>query len=235
LLTSERTLQEILPDHFILFRPREIVSGDFYWVYRKGEQVLFASVDCTGHGVPGAFMSILGLSLLNNLIRETQTPEAGDLLNRLRVKMIHALRQDDQEQDNRDRMDISLCIWDKNQHKLQYAGAYQPLYLLREGELLEYKADRLPVGVDSRLDQTFTTHHIPVEAGDMVCLFTDGYPDQLSYDQMEKMKIGRFKELIREISTLNPPEQKIKLEEYFDRWKGPNPQTDDVLVMGVKF
>ena len=235
LLTSARTIQNILSRHFILFRPKDIVSGDFYWVYRKGDQVLFAAVDCTGHGVPGAFMSILGLSLLNDLMRDAQTPEAGDLLNRLRVKMIHALRQEDPEQDNGDRMDISLCIWDKNKQNLQYAGAYQPLYLVRKGELFEYMADRLPLGIEAKLDQTFQTHHIALEEGDMIYLFTDGYPDQLSYDQMEKMKIARFKELIREISSLNHLEQKIRLEEYFDRWKGPHPQTDDVLVMGVKF
>jgi serine phosphatase RsbU (regulator of sigma subunit)/Tfp pilus assembly protein PilF len=235
LLPPESTIQKILPNHFLLFKPKDIVSGDFYWVYPKGDQVLFASVDCTGHGVPGAFMSILGLSLLNDLVKETQTADAGELLNRLRMKVIHALRQEDPEQVNRDRMDISLCIWDRNKQNLQYAGAYQPVYLVSNGELFEYKADRMPLGIETNLDQTFQTHHISVQEGDMVYLFTDGYPDQFSYDQMEKMKMGRFKERIREISSLTPLEQKIRLEEYFDRWKGPNPQTDDVLVMGVKF
>ncbi|HKL37462.1 MAG TPA: tetratricopeptide repeat protein [Bacteroidales bacterium] len=235
MLISERSVREIFPNHFILYKPKDIVSGDFYWVQRQDERVFFATVDCTGHGVPGAFMSVLGLSLLNDLVRETKHHEAGDLLNRLRVKVIQALRKDMPQQDYGDRMDISLCIWERNQKTLQYAGAYQPLYLLKNGDLIEYKANRIPVGIERKLEQSFDTHHIPVEEGDMVYLFTDGYPDQISYDQMEKMKIARFKKLIGEIASLNSLEQKIRLEEYFDRWKGPHPQTDDVLVMGVKF
>jgi len=235
MLIPERKMREILPQHFILFKPRDVVSGDFYWAFSKGDRVFFATVDCTGHGVPGAFMSLLGLSLLNDLILEADYPEAGDLLNRFRVKVIQALRQDNYQQGNGDKMDISLCIWERNRKTIQYAGAYQPLYLVKNGELMEYKANRIPVGVESRLDQSFDTHHIPVGEGDMLYLFTDGYPDQMSHDQSEKIKINRFKELIGEIASLDPREQKIRLEEYFNRWKGPNPQTDDMLVMGVKF
>ena len=234
LLIPDRLIQKMLPEHFILFKPKDIVSGDFYWLHEKNGRVLFASVDCTGHGVPGAFMSLLGISYLNDVVSEQDNGRAGEILDRLRVKVIHALRQESPDRNNRDSMDIALCIWDRNAHTLEYAGAYNPLYLVRDGELTVYKANRMTIGIESRLDKSFTTHDINLREGDMVYLFTDGFPDQLSQDHHEKMNISRFKELVASISRLTPREQHIKLNQHFKSWKGQYEQVDDELEMGVR-
>ncbi|MBS3776313.1 MAG: tetratricopeptide repeat protein [Bacteroidales bacterium] len=235
LLMSERAIRQMLPDHFMLFKPRDIVSGDFYWLHQKNGQVMFAVVDCTGHGVPGAFMSLLGMSFLNDVVQERNQPQAGDVLNRLRTKVIHALRQNVPDTDNRNNIDIALCIWDKENRQLQYAGAYNPLYLVRNGELEEYKANRTTIGIESKLEESFTTQHIQLQQGDTIYLFTDGYPDQLDEKQHEKMNISRFKSLIKDLAPLELQCQKIRLDDHFENWKGQYEQVDDVLVMGVRF
>jgi len=235
LLMSERNMRQLLPDHFLLYKPKDIVSGDFYWLHQKKDRVMFAAVDCTGHGVPGAFMSLLGMSFLNDVVQESQELEAGDVLNRLRTKVIHALRQEVPDKDNRNSMDIAFCIWEKEHQRLQYAGAYNPLYLLRNGELIEYKANRMTIGIESRLEESFVTHHVDLQQGDTVYLFTDGYPDQLSDKQGEKMNLSRFKRLIQELAPGDLQNQKIRLNDYFENWKGRYEQVDDVLIMGVRF
>jgi tetratricopeptide (TPR) repeat protein len=235
LLMPERTIGKLLPASFIFFQPREMVSGDFYWVRQRDDQVIFAVADCTGHGVPGALMTTLGMSLLNEAVNESPSLQAGDVLNRLRVKFIHVLRQSDEGAMNRNSMDVSLCIWNQEDNILQYAGAYHPLYMVR-GETFEvYRANRMNIGLESGLDSSFTTHRISLESGDMVYLFSDGYADQPDHQGQEKMKISRFRQLIRDVAHLEPPGQKVRLEGYFNRWKGDYEQVDDVLVMGVRF
>ena len=235
LLMDERSIRQLLPDHFMLFKPKDIVSGDFYWLHQKDGQVMFATVDCTGHGVPGAFMSLLGMSFLNDVVQERKQLEAGDVLNRLRTKVIHALRQEVPDKDNRNNMDVALCIWDKEKAQLQYAGAYNPLYLVRNGELNEYKANRMAIGMENKLEQSFTTQYLQLQPGDTIYLFTDGYPDQLNDMQHEKMNLSRFKKLIKEVAPLDLRDQKIRMDEHFESWKGRYEQVDDVLVMGVRF
>ncbi len=232
LLPDEAFLKRILPEHFILYHPKDIVSGDFYWVRRLDDQVMIAAVDCTGHGVPGAFMSILGISFLNEVVSEGGICCASDVLERLRNKVKSALGQTEPT-GQRDGMDMSLVMYNPLRKELQYAGAYNPLYLVRDDRLQEYKADRQPVAIHYR-ERPFTNHTIPLRPGDMFYLFSDGFADQMGGEEEKKLMSGRFKSWLEEIAHLPANDQKKILEERFTAWKGNVEQTDDILVIGVK-
>ena len=240
LLMSERSIRQLLPDYFVWFKPRYLAGGDFYWLHQAGDQVMIAVADCTGHGASGAFLSLLGMSLLDQVVQEDKQGHAGEILNRLRTKMVHALFSENPDSDRRSRMDISLCIWDRQNQQLQFSGAHRPLYRVRGGELTEYKGQRMTIGLDSRLEEAFSTQYIELQSGDMIYLFTDGYSSQLkggqfTEDRHEKMNVSRFKQLIQEVAPLETREQKQSLQRRFDQWKGTYEQVDDVLVMGIRF
>jgi serine phosphatase RsbU (regulator of sigma subunit)/Tfp pilus assembly protein PilF len=233
-LPEEYMISKILDDYFIFFKPKDIVSGDFYFVTQKKDKIIIAAVDCTGHGVPGAFMSLLGMFLLNDIIDETKEFDAGGILNVLRTRMIQSLHQKNNSDENHDGMDISLCIWDKQTNILDYAGAYNPLYLIRDNKLTEYKGTRMSISIRSKLDESFKSQQIQLQKGDVFYLFTDGYPDQISSDNGKKMTRQRFKDLLVEINTHDLLKQKAELQDFLDNWKKDYEQVDDILVMGVR-
>lgn len=233
-LPEDYAISKILEDYFILFQPKDIVSGDFYFVNQKHNKAIFAAVDCTGHGVPGAFMSLLGMSLLNDIIDEMRDLDAGEILNILRTRMIQSLHQKNISDENRDGMDLALCVWDKNTSILEYAGAYNPLYLVRDKKLLEYKPTRMSISIRSKLDQSYHKNRIQLKKGDVFYIFSDGFADQINGRTNKKMTRQRFKDLLMEVHSYDVSQQKEELQKFFNEWKDGYEQVDDVLVMGVK-
>ncbi len=221
---------------FVFFRPKDIVSGDFYWHEQAGDIELFAAVDCTGHGVPGAFLSILGANLLTKIVKEYGILEPADILNRLNEEIGKALHQKHQSGDNvvNDGMDLALVAYDKKAKVIRFSGAYNPLYLIRSGELLEFKANRFSIGRDpSNLSREFTQHKLEVRAGDMLYLFSDGYADQFGGPDNKKLRKKAFKNLLIAISEKSMDEQRAELASYIEAWmSGGYEQIDDMVVLG---
>ncbi len=236
-LPSTRVLLSYIPDSFILYLPRDIVSGDFYWSAKIKDKIFFAAADCTGHGVPGAFMSMLGITLLNEIVsNENYDKLRPDLiLNELRTKLIHALSQSEEES-SRDGIAIALCMLEKDKGKLHYAGAENEMIIVRNGVTKDYLADDMPIGAFAKPTGNFTNNIIDYQKGDMVYLFSDGYVDQFGGPgkRRKKFLIVRLRELFVKISNLPTGEQKdILLKTHLD-WKGQNKQIDDILIMGVR-
>ncbi|HKL07556.1 MAG TPA: tetratricopeptide repeat protein [Bacteroidales bacterium] len=234
LFPDKLTFQKILREGFCLFKPKDIVSGDFYWVDEIDGKSIVVAADCTGHGVPGAFMSIIGINFLNEIVFDEHELNPAEILNRLREKVVKTLVHSNRLEEARDGMDISLVIIDHDNMKLQYAGAYNHLYFIR-GHMLEIiKADRMPVGLSAKETKSFTNHEIDILPGDLFYMFTDGYADQFGGPLRKKFRIGNLRELLLEIHEKNIQEQKQILYESFINWKGKQPQVDDVLVIGFK-
>ena len=222
-------------DHFIFYKPRDIVSGDFYWIAEDDKKVYFVVADCTGHGVPGAFMSMLGISSLNEIIaHKTNNLPANQMLNLLREKIKYSLHQTGKEGEAKDGMDIALCILHKNKNILEYSGAYNPLYLLRNGKIDEYKADRMPIGIYHVEKESFTNYTIEILKGDVIYIFSDGYADQFGGPVISKFKTSGMKKMFEEISTKPMIEQAQIVEQTFNQWKGNEYQIDDILVIGIR-
>ena len=227
-------ISKVIPDHFILYKPRDIVSGDFYWITHKDDKIVVAAVDCTGHGVPGAFMSMLGFAFLNEIVNKETELKASSILNQLRDYVKESLHQTGKEDEAKDGMDIALCIIDPAKLKLQYAGAYNPLYLIRNDDFISLKADRMPIGIHIIEKESFTNHEIDIQKGDIIYIFTDGYIDQFGGPDSRKFKLTPFKEMLISIKDKTMSEQKEIMETEFDKWKGDRDQIDDVLVIGIK-
>ena len=233
-LPSSNITKQILPEHFIFFKPRDIVSGDFYWVNQKNDLIIIIAADCTGHGVPGAFMSMLGVSLLNEIVNKHEVTKANLILNELREEVKRTLRQTGREGEAKDGMDISLCLLDRKKMQMQYAGAYNPLYLFRDGKLYQYKADRMPIGIYIKEKPTFSNQLIDLKKGDTFYIFSDGYPDQFGGENGRKFKTRQLKDLLADIQDKSMDEQYRIVEETINKWKGDHEQIDDVLLMGVR-
>ncbi len=233
-LPSEDFFKENLSDYFILFRPRDIVSGDFYWGMQKNDKIVIVAADCTGHGVPGAFMSMLGKAFLDEIVNDMNKLESDKILNRLRKNVIEALKQKGEEGEAKDGMDIAMCIIDKKNQEIKFSGAFNPLYYIRKNELFEIKADRMPIGIHQKVDNDFTQHELKIQNNDCFYIFSDGYADQFGGTEGKKFKITPFKELL--LANYQKPLQKQKeiLWETFDTWKKNEDQVDDVLVMGFR-
>ena len=235
IMPGQTLMNEILSEYFVFFRPRNVVSGDYYWVTRLGNKTLAVAADCTGHGVPGSLMSMLGISLLNEMVLKREIETASEILNELRTNIKFILSQTGAAGEQHDGMDMALCIIDYQAMELQYAGAYNPLYLIRSGVLMEYKADKMPVGIflpDKEKD--FTNQIIPLQHNDMLYIFSDGYIDQFGEENNEKFKSKPFKRLLTELSVLPVERQKKILIETHDKWKGNGNQLDDILVFGIR-
>jgi ligand-binding sensor domain-containing protein/serine phosphatase RsbU (regulator of sigma subunit) len=226
--------EEMLPDSFVLYFPKDIVSGDFYWMYDNGESLFLAAVDCTGHGVPGAFMSIIGFNSLNKVVRELGFTKPSAIMDQLNSEVTCALLQR-YERSITDGMDLALISYNRKAVTLEYAGAYSPLYIVRNGEVFVYKGDRFGIGM-SAIDRKkqFTNHEIEIQAGDMIYLCSDGYADQFGGNGARKFKSGSVRKLLSEIYNLSLPEQKLRLEKEFMDWKGDYDQVDDVMFIGMK-
>jgi|WetSurMetagenome_2_1015567.scaffolds.fasta_scaffold00001_525 serine phosphatase RsbU (regulator of sigma subunit) len=220
-------------ENFIMFRPKDIVSGDFYWGVRKNEKIIIAAADCTGHGVPGAFMSMLGHAFLDEIINTREVEDAASILNFLRDEIINALRQKGNTGEARDGMDISLIILDLKEGKLDYAGANNPLYLIRNGRLIKHMPDRMPIGIHFISFTSFTNQKLEIFKGDRLYLFSDGYADQFGGPKGKKFMYKPFQDLLLENSSKPMNTQKKILEESFDKWKGEREQVDDVMIIGL--
>lgn len=234
MLPISNLLSESFSEYFIIFKPRDIVSGDFYWIGEDHKNIYFTVADCTGHGVPGAFMSTLGISILNEIINQNKDVKASLFLNLLREKIKTQLHQTGKEGEAADGMDISLCVLRKNRELLQFSGAFNPLYIISDGELKEYKADRMPIGIHYGDEASFTNNEIKVKRGDILYLLSDGLTDQFGGPEGSKYKKAQFRKLLTEIYYRPMSDQKKLIELEFLKWKGSNAQVDDVTVLGVK-
>jgi len=234
-MPKKEQIDAILPEHFILFKPRDIVSGDFYWLSKKNNKIVVAAADCTGHGVPGAFMSMLGISFLNEIVNGGGMTKPDLVLNRLRHLIKSTLAQTGKEGESKDGMDIALCTIDLESKKLEFAGAYNPLYLVRNGELTEIKADKMPVGIHMAEKDSFTYNELSFEKNDTIYIFSDGYVSQFGGDSGRTYKSVPFKKMLAIIAEKPMAVQHEMLETEFVEWQGFNPQVDDILVIGVKF
>lgn len=234
ILPPEAFVKNVLPNSFVLFKPKDIVSGDFYWVEKVDSKVFFAAVDCTGHGVPGAFMSIVGYNLLKQIVKDESDP--GKILKELSKGVKDTLHQGLEEGSSKDGMDIALCSYDIKTKILQFAGAYNPLYLVRKGELFETKADKFPIGgaLKDSENRTFTSHTIPLQTNDTVYIFSDGYADQFGGVKGKKFMVKQFRQLILSIQDKSMEEQKNYLNNVIEQWRGGHEQVDDILVMGMR-
>jgi serine phosphatase RsbU (regulator of sigma subunit) len=237
-MPQEAYVTELLNENFILYKPKEIVSGDFYWIKQVKKYIILASADCTGHGVPAAFMSMLGISLLNEIVQRREITQANQILNELRKQIKHSLRQTGKKEESRDGIDIALCVIDRENNIMQYSGAHNPLYLISnnngESILKEFRADPMPVGVDFSSDRSFTNHEIQLEIGDIFYIFSDGFADQTGGENNSRFTTANFKKLLLEIHDQPVFEQKEILEQSLKKWMGEQPQRDDILVIGAR-
>jgi len=250
-LPKTEQIEACLGDHFILYKPKEIVSGDFYWVSETQDKTVIVSADCTGHGVPGAFMSMLGITLLNEIINKDSVTNPGIILDRLRKEVTDSLKQKGDRWEQKDGMDIALCTIDRKNMKLQFAGAINTLYFIRESEsesdipgiihnessgsskLIEIKGDHMPIGIFDEMD-SFSFHEIDLRKGDTFYMFTDGFPDQFGGPDHKKFSHRRFRENLVKTKSESMSDQKIKLENSLNEWMGKNGQTDDISVIGFR-
>jgi serine phosphatase RsbU (regulator of sigma subunit) len=219
---------------FIFYLPRDIVSGDFYWCSEINNKLILVAGDCTGHGVPGALMSMLGISFLEEIVNNRKISESGMILNELRKEVQRALHQTGSREEAKDGMDISLCVIDKKMKTIQYSGAYNSIYMIRKGELTEYQADRMPIGIFDLADRNFTSQIIQYRTGDIIYMYSDGFADQFGGPNRKKFKYMALKELLIKVHLSPMKKQKEILEKEFLDWRGTNSQTDDVLIVGLK-
>ena len=230
-------LRDSLPDYFLFWRPKETVSGDFYWMKREGDILIFTIADCTGHGVPGAFMSMMGVAFLNEICAKIdESVQPSDVLEQLRSLVITTLKQKNEDiLEPKDGMDIALCILNLRTRVLRFSGANNPMYLVRDGELTEYRPVKNPIGLYPRL-LNFETVEIQTQSGDYVYMFSDGYADQFGGEIGKKMSYKRFKNMLADTCkrTLVASEQEKIIADFLDDWRADFAQMDDVLVGGYK-
>jgi serine phosphatase RsbU (regulator of sigma subunit) len=227
-------IRSVFPESFVLYQPRDVVSGDFYSFIEKNGRTIIAAVDCTGHGVPGAFMSMIGTDQLNQIIVENGITTPSEILSRLNKGIKHALKQTHDDAESKDGMDIAICAFDLVNGTVEYAGAQRPLWCVTNGELKEIKADDVSIGGTTSEDHRFNNHVISYSKGDVFYLFSDGYVDQFGGDNGKKFMSRRFRELVLDIHSKPMSEQHTALMTNFNSWKKDIHQVDDVLVMGVK-
>lgn len=233
-LPTKEFMDKVLPPYFILSMPKSIVSGDFYWVEKHEDDIIVACVDCTGHGISGSFMHMIGTIAINEIVNKGNFENASDILEQLRENVINALKQTGEEGEVSNGMDIALCIINMHDYSLQYAGAYNPLYLIRNNELMIVDADRMPIGIHFKSTNPFVNHNIRIEEGDMLYLFTDGFIDQFGGPHGKKLRIKPFQQVLMDVCPKPMDIQKEELISFFSKWKGNNPQIDDVMVMGLR-
>jgi len=233
-LPSKKMFVDFIDDYFVYFKPKDIVSGDFYWMTRVDKKLIVTAADCTGHGVPGAFMSMLGVTFLNEIVNKGKELVPGKILDKLRAKVIESLHQE--EGDTKDGMDMSIAVIDTTKKEIQFAGAYNPLYIIRNKseEITKIKGDRMPIGIHLKMDDDFTNHVIKYNSGDIIYLFSDGYVDQFGGEKGRKLKSGKFQELLLTIKGKAMSEQKQFLDSFLLKWRGELEQLDDIIIIGLK-
>ncbi|NBC82649.1 MAG: response regulator [Bacteroidetes bacterium] len=235
ILPTHEKIKNHIKDYFLLDLPKNIVSGDFYWVGSKGGKTVIAVADCTGHGISGAFMTMAGTAYLNEIVNKYEFEHASDILFHLRNHVINLLQQKGEEGETTDGMDIALLLIDEASGQVQYAGANNPVYLVKNNEIAEYKADRMPIGIHIHFNKPFTDQVLDISPGDILYMFTDGYADQFGGPQGKKFRYKNFRELLINIHQKPFADQQQILDQTMKVWKGKEEQVDDILVMGIKF
>jgi tetratricopeptide (TPR) repeat protein/serine phosphatase RsbU (regulator of sigma subunit) len=234
LLPPESQMDHMLKQHFILFKPRDVVSGDFYYFQKYKQYTVIVAADCTGHGVPGAFMSMLGISMLNEIMAMENIENAAQILDILRNRVKRNLHQTSVSESNSDGMDLAMILLNRENLTLHFAGANNPLLIVREGEMISYEGDRMPIGVHIYDEEAFTNQIVNLKKGDKLYMFSDGYVDQFGGKRGRKLMSKNFKNLLLETSQFPLKEQREKLEQFFDKWKGDQKQIDDIVIIGLE-
>ena len=235
ILPDKKDMLKVFPDSFLLFKAKDIVSGDFFWFTQKEDQFLFAAADCTGHGVPGALMSMIGNSFLNEITNEKNILSPGEMLSSLRKLIVQTFKKSSGKNERKDGMDIALCSFNTKTLQLQYAGAYNPLWLFKKGEFTEITGNKFPVGSHiNEVMENFTNHEVQLEKGDCIYVFTDGFADQFGGPKGKKFKYNMFKDLLVAAKGKAMEEQKSILYNAFENWKGSLEQVDDLLIIGIR-
>lgn len=234
ILPSKALLYKTFPESFVFYRPRDIVSGDFYWFSKIGGVFVLVAADCTGHGVPGAFMSMIGNEFLHQIVNNGNVVGPDQALQKLDAKVKRALHQDGDERESKDGMDLAMCAIHLETKWCQFAGAFNPMYVIRDGEIIELDAAKESIGGYSAEEKMFYSHEMTLQKGDVVYLFSDGFIDQFGGPKGRKYMRKRFRQLLLDIAPLDMTAQQIRLSNEFDTWRGDEKQVDDVLVLGVK-
>ncbi|HQQ95133.1 MAG TPA: SpoIIE family protein phosphatase [Bacteroidia bacterium] len=240
ILIRDEDILKILPNSFIYFQPLNIVSGDFYWISRHEEKIIVAAIDCTGHGVPGAFMSLICNSILYEIIMEKKILNPSEILSRLNKGIITLLRQDNDEASSMDGMELSLVVIDKQNANIEFAGAMNPGFVVKNGKVETLEADIQTIGgmnyfLDKNKEAEFTTTRIKLEKDMTLYLLSDGFTDQFGGPDNKKYNIKRFRQLLLDIQQHSMDEQKSAIQRALEEWKGNNDQLDDILIMGIRF
>lgn len=236
ILPTKDFIEKIAPDSFVYYQPKDIVSGDFYWMDERDNRVYIAAIDCTGHGVPGAFMSLIGHNGLKRAMDEADTSSPGDILSKLNAHATDALNRNNGMTAVRDGMDGALCIWDKKTNKISFAGAMRPIVYFKDGEMIKIRGDRVSIGGTDTREYLFTSHEIDLSEGDTFYLFSDGYADQFGGPEKngKKYKVSRFFTQLKEAQEHPMKEQMSILRHNMMTWQGNHPQVDDILIIGAR-
>lgn len=233
ILPEMETIYKSLPQSFVLYLPKDIVSGDFYSFFHSEDNAIIIAADCTGHGVTGAFLSVVGNSLFTQIINERKISDPGKILDCLHEEVINTLNQRNSE--STDGMDVAICSLDLKKNLLSYAGANRPLWIIRNNEMMIYIPNKFPIGgLQISHEENFTSHQIPLLKNDTFYIFSDGYADQFGGESGKKLMTKKFKETLLSIQHLNMDEQKVYLSDFIESWKGNLEQVDDVLVIGIR-
>lgn len=236
ILPTRENIFSHLPDSFIFYKPKDIVSGDFYWFYKKKNKKIIAAVDCTGHGVPGAFMSMIGHNLLNQIVIEKGIIDPAEILSQLNNGVQEALKQRSAEGETMDGMDVALCAIDSEKNEVEFAGAFRPLYLIKNGNLEKMEGSKFPIGgFQHENERNYISHKRKISKGDVLYMFSDGYADQFGGAKGKKFMTKRFQETLTGIHSLPAREQESFLHEKITEWRGKLEQVDDILVIGIRF
>lgn len=232
---DEAELRKHFEKSFLIYMPRDIVSGDFYWMHRDHDKIIIAVGDSTGHGVPGAFLSILGVTFLQLVISKYAPKSPSVTLNYMREYLMNSLNQTGVEYEQKDGIDMSLCFIHTKTNRLQYSGAFNSMYIVRKNAIIQLDGDKMPIGVAAEFEESFTSKSIDLINDDMLYLFTDGYPDQFGGPEGKKFKYKPFRRLLIECAGLDPEIQKQVIINEFNLWKGNQKQIDDISILGIKY
>jgi phosphoserine phosphatase RsbU/P len=234
ILTPDEIISSTFPDHFVIYQPRDIISGDFYWVKKRNDKVLVAVGDCTGHGVPGALMTMLSMSLLDEISDQNTGWSPDHILNILRAKIISTLHQKSITDENKDGLDLSICVFDLPSRRMEFSGAFNPILYYKDNQLNLVKADKMPIGVYHPEYVPFTKQVFNINKGDTIFMYSDGFADQFGGPENKKFMMRRFRETIFQNIDRSMTDQKQLLIDAFGEWRGSSQQVDDIVVLGIK-